>query len=133
MSQILIANRHNGLAQGVWREIQIPVDIPQMSVSSLTSPIHIDLNLSAQIVVAARIRIVPTPSALHSSNDFLPSMYAGQPICASLSITTSFHWAGEHQNTHRRYKLRFDVEEMVKDWLVSGRKRGDFYATVRHL
>lgn len=24
--------------------------------------------------------------------------------------------------------MRFDVEEMVRDWLVSGRKRGDFAA-----
>lgn len=26
--------------------------------------------------------------------------------------------------------MRFDVEEMTKDWLVSGRKRGDFVAKV---
>jgi hypothetical protein len=26
--------------------------------------------------------------------------------------------------------LRYDVEELVKDWLVSGGKRGDFAATV---
>jgi len=25
--------------------------------------------------------------------------------------------------------MRFDVEEMVKEWLVSGRKRGEFSAT----
>jgi len=27
--------------------------------------------------------------------------------------------------------MRFDVEEMVREWLVSGRKRGDFAARVR--
>lgn len=27
--------------------------------------------------------------------------------------------------------MRFDVEEMTKDWLVSGRKRGDFVAKAR--
>ena len=27
--------------------------------------------------------------------------------------------------------LRYDMEELVSDWLVSGRKRGDFAATVR--
>ena len=27
--------------------------------------------------------------------------------------------------------MRFDLEEMTKDWLVSGRKRGDFIAKVR--
>lgn len=26
--------------------------------------------------------------------------------------------------------MRFDVEEMVREWLVSGRKRGDFAARV---
>jgi hypothetical protein len=26
--------------------------------------------------------------------------------------------------------MRFDVEEMVREWLVSGRKRGDFAAKV---
>jgi hypothetical protein len=26
--------------------------------------------------------------------------------------------------------MRFDVEEMVRDWLIGGRKRGDFEATV---
>lgn len=26
--------------------------------------------------------------------------------------------------------MRYDVEERVKDWLVSGRKRGDFVAKV---
>lgn len=28
------------------------------------------------------------------------------------------------------YRMRFDIEEMSKDWLVSGRKRGDFIAVV---
>ena len=26
--------------------------------------------------------------------------------------------------------MRFDIEEMVRDWLISGRKRGDFKAEV---
>lgn len=26
--------------------------------------------------------------------------------------------------------MRFDIEELVRDWLVSGRKRGDFEAKV---
>jgi hypothetical protein len=30
----------------------------------------------------------------------------------------------------RKYMMRFDVEEMVSDWLVSGQKRGDFAAMV---
>lgn len=29
------------------------------------------------------------------------------------------------------YRMRFDVEELLSDWLVSGQKRGDFIAKVR--
>jgi hypothetical protein len=28
------------------------------------------------------------------------------------------------------YNMRYSVQEAVKDWLVSGHKRGDFTATV---
>jgi hypothetical protein len=47
-----------------------------------------------------------------------------------LTITTSFHWGESRNCSNHQYMLRFDVEEMVKEWLVSGRKRGDFSATV---
>lgn len=46
-NQILIANRHVGLEQGIWREIKIPVDIPEMSVSNRTMSCIFDLNLPA--------------------------------------------------------------------------------------
>jgi Trafficking protein particle complex subunit 10, TRAPPC10 len=46
-----------------------------------------------------------------------------------LTIKTSFHWGG--QNDPTPYVLRFNVEEMVREWLVSGPKRGEFLATVR--
>ena len=66
--------------------------------------------------------------------DTKPSLYAGQPISANLTIKTSFHWGGANQNDPaRRYVLRFNVEEMVREWLVSGPKRGDFVATVKCL
>jgi hypothetical protein len=58
-------------------------------------------------------------------------LYAGQPLQAELSIATAFHWGAGHAQPARAYRLRFDVEEMVRDWLVSGRKRGDFAARVR--
>jgi hypothetical protein len=59
------------------------------------------------------------------------SLYAGQPIAANLTIRTSFHWGGRNELT-RRCVLRFNVEEMVREWLISGPKRGDFLATVSH-
>lgn len=60
----------------------------------------------------------------------LPPLYAGQPISATISVVTSFQWSGHAELDTRKYLLRFDVEEMLNDWLVSGRKRGDFWATV---
>ena len=65
-----------------------------------------------------------------SSQQRLP-LYADQPISAILTITTSFHWAPAEDADKQAYVMRFDVEEMTKDWLVSGRKRGDFVAKVR--
>ena len=59
------------------------------------------------------------------------SLYAGQPISANLTIKTSFHWGANQENATRRYVLRFNIEEMVREWLVSGPKRGDFVATAR--
>ncbi|KAK0459605.1 uncharacterized protein EV420DRAFT_1307323 [Desarmillaria tabescens] len=85
---------------GSWREMHIPVDVPSMN-----------------IVAAVSIKLSPQSC-----------WYAGQPIPAVLSIQTSFHWdaSGEKE---REYRMRYDVEEMVRDWLVSGRKRGDFSAS----
>jgi hypothetical protein len=73
-----------------------------------------------------------TPKAKLSSET---SLYAGQPIQALLTIHTSFHWGpgtreGEEEKT---YRMRFDVEELLSDWLVSGQKRGDFLAKVRNI
>ncbi|KAG1756516.1 trafficking protein particle complex subunit 10 [Suillus paluster] len=93
-----------------WREIKIPVDVPRMN-----------------IVTAAQIAVQPSlPSDTRS--DQLPPIYAGQPIPATLIFKTSFHWA-EKEGKQRSYKMRYDVEERVKDWLLCGRKRGDFVAT----
>jgi trafficking protein particle complex subunit 10 len=85
----------------------------------------------SKIVAAASIRILSNPFSMEVSTDRQPPLYAGQPISATLIITTSFHWGESKNHSNRRYMLRFDVEEMVKDWLVSGRKRGDFFVTVR--
>jgi trafficking protein particle complex subunit 10 len=86
-----------------------------------------------KIVAATCIHIISTPFAKETvESDTKPSLYAGQPISANLTIRTSFHWGGQNKSTHHCV-LRFNLEEMVREWLVSGPKRGDFLATVSHL
>ncbi|KAG1754504.1 trafficking protein particle complex subunit 10 [Suillus lakei] len=94
-----------------WREIKIPVDVPRMN-----------------IVTAAQITVQPSPLPSDITSDQLPPIYAGQPINATLIFKTSFHWA-DKEGKQRCYTMRYDVEERVKDWLLCGRKRGDFVAT----
>ncbi|KAF9533525.1 trafficking protein particle complex subunit 10 [Crepidotus variabilis] len=108
----LAEHRHPESPEGSWREIQIPVDVPFMN-----------------IVAAARLRVVSTPFASASSSGELPSLYAGQPISADLLIHTTFHWGLSPSEHQKQYLLRFNIEEMVREWLVSGPKRGDFIAT----
>ncbi|KAF8136643.1 trafficking protein particle complex subunit 10 [Boletus edulis] len=86
-----------------WREIRIPVDVPRMN---------------------ARIKIHSTP--LEGPEKPAP-IYAGQPISGTLSISTSLHW-GDPESKLQKYVLRYDIEERIKDWLVCGRKRGEFIA-----
>jgi hypothetical protein len=80
-------------------------------------------------VTAAQITIQSSSLPSGIQLDQLPSIYAGQPINATLIFKTSFHWA-EKEGKQRCYTMRYDVEERVKDWLLCGRKRGDFVATV---
>lgn len=75
------------------------------------------------------IQILSTPFATTSTD--LPSLYAGQPISARLAIHTSFHWGQDSSDSERQYSLGFNIEEMSREWLISGPKRGDFVAVVR--
>lgn len=59
------------------------------------------------------------------------TLYAGQPISAVLNIHTSFHWGFDDKD--QTYIMRYNVEDMARDWLVSGPKRGDFVAMVRRI
>ncbi|KAH9048160.1 trafficking protein particle complex subunit 10 [Lactarius hengduanensis] len=106
--ELLAMGRPADTSDASWREIRIQVDVPLM-----------------EILAAVRLRILATPS-LEDSNQ-LPPLYAGQPIPVLLSIQTSFHW-GTKQDANPSYQMRFDIEEAVRDWLISGRKRGDFEA-----
>jgi hypothetical protein len=85
-------------------------------------------SMHRKIVAAARITVAPKASTSDPSEN---ALYAGQPIHAILSIHTSFHWGTSAGEKERKYLMQFDVEEMIKDWLVCGRKRGDFAAMVR--
>jgi hypothetical protein len=115
---------------GEWHEIMIPVDVPRMTVRNLYELIIIYINfVPLQIVAAARISLSPALSTDNLASE-VPPFYAGQPISATMTIHTSFHWGSRAGDKEHKYMMRFDVEEMVRDWLVSGRKRGDFAAMV---
>ncbi|KIY62833.1 hypothetical protein CYLTODRAFT_494376 [Cylindrobasidium torrendii FP15055 ss-10] len=92
-------------ASGSWREMQIPVDVPSMNI---VASVHLEF----------------------PSKDTVSSCYAGQAVPVKLGIRTSFNWdaSAESDPSERQYQMQYDVEEMVRDWLVSGRKKGDFIA-----
>jgi len=76
------------------------------------------------IIAAARIKIHASP---FDSPENPALIYAGQPISGTLSIRTSLHW-GDTESKRQKYILRYDIEERIKEWLVCGRKRGEFIA-----
>ncbi|TBU35808.1 trafficking protein particle complex subunit 10 [Dichomitus squalens] len=98
---------------GEWRDIVIPVDVPQ---------IH--------ILASARLQILENPfsAEVEKAEKRTRPLYAGQPISALLTIKTSFHWAPPEDTRVQSYNMRYDIEDLTQDWLVSGRKRGDFVA-----
>ncbi|KAH9934671.1 trafficking protein particle complex subunit 10 [Fomitopsis serialis] len=108
--QILGKPRSLDSSFGEWRDIIIPVDIPQM-----------------HILAAAQLRIFANPFSSQPSGQVLP-LFAGQPISAVVTVTTSFHWAPAEDAEMDQYLLRYDIQDMTGDWLVSGPKRGDFRA-----
>ncbi|KIJ16879.1 hypothetical protein PAXINDRAFT_162498 [Paxillus involutus ATCC 200175] len=111
LQEVLAQSRPPTESPFPWREIKIPVDVPRMNITA-----------------AAWIAIhTASPFAGELHRDKLTPIYAGQPISATLTIKTSLHWA-EQESKRWRYLLRYDVEERAKDWLVCGRKRGDFVA-----
>ena len=76
---------------------------------------------------------IPSKATTSRTTPNKPSaLYAGQPTPATLNIRTSFHWGVDDDAVRKEktYMMRFDVEELLADWLVSGQKRGDFVAKV---
>ncbi|KAF8507495.1 trafficking protein particle complex subunit 10 [Gautieria morchelliformis] len=98
----------------VWREVIVPVDLPFKNIVS-SARIHIHRTTSATDSVDASRRPLP--------------LYAGQPIAATLTMENSFHWGGPGLTEGKCYSMRFDIVDMGKDWLISGRKKGDYEAT----
>ncbi|KAH9945954.1 trafficking protein particle complex subunit 10 [Epithele typhae] len=114
----ILKQKRTPISFGDWREIVIPVDVPQM-----------------HILAAARLQILENPVAEGTTKTERRKrpLYAGQPISALLAVQTSFHWAPLEDKKVESYHMRYEVEDLINDWLVSGRKRGDFTARVSHL
>lgn len=70
------------------------------------------------------------PFSVEKSKKRTRPLYAGQPISALLTVQTSFHWSPPEDEQVDRYLMRYDIEDLTQEWLVSGRKRGDFLAKV---
>ena len=88
-----------------------------------------------EILAAARLQILESPFAAGAGAETTEKrtrpLYAGQPISALLTVKTSFHWAPPEDTRVESYVMRYDIEDLIHDWLVSGRKRGDFVAKVQ--
>ncbi|KAJ3845286.1 trafficking protein particle complex subunit 10 [Lentinula raphanica] len=103
VKKMLQTHKHPTTPTGPWHDIRIPVDVPVMN-----------------IVAAAEIKLSMQKDT---------ALYAGQPIPATLTVHSTFHWGTSANDKERQYMMQYDVEEMVKEWLVSGKKRGTFVAT----
>lgn len=55
-------------------------------------------------------------------------------MSATISITSFCHWAGPimQSSNECRYAMKFGVQEMADDWLISGQKKGEFVAIVSY-
>lgn len=83
-----------------------------------------------QIVATARISLESAADSTELRSRTRSIFIAGQPIKAILTIHTSFRWAGQEKIVDNSFRLRFNVEEMLKHWLISGQRQGEFNAEV---
>ncbi|KAG8967746.1 hypothetical protein FRC05_001925 [Tulasnella sp. 425] len=103
--------------------LQQPVETKPDVEGCLTLSIPVDLP-AVNILNAAHLTI---PLA---STD---AIFSGQPLQAILNISTSFHW-GSGWAPRDGYLLRFDIDpEGTGNWLISGQRRGEYFAKARSL
>lgn len=84
-----------------------------------------------QILATAHLKIFACPFDKEPIKQLgRTPIYTGQPVTATVSIHTSFQWAGRERKGSLSYRIHYELEENIKDWLLSGQKRGDFMAKV---
>ncbi|KAF7322882.1 hypothetical protein HMN09_00067600 [Mycena chlorophos] len=109
---------------GVSGELVVPDSVGGLGEDD--SPLH-------QVVKLLREHKHPHPPVGNWREIKIPVDVPFMNIVAGAGIPDTTTQIGairtHHAIAQRKYMLRFDVEEMVRDWLVSGRKRGDFAAT----
>lgn len=99
------------------RRIIIPVEVPSVSV-----------------VHTVRLRIMPVANDSHSS---VALAAIGQIIAANLEIKHTRRWAttdvtdGTRQSDGKPLNFSYEVQAKPDSWLVAGRRKGHFRATVR--
>jgi len=81
-------------------------------------------------VAAARITILGTPFGSVTGSGLTMPLYAGQPISAELRIDTSFHWSPSANDRCQEFSMWYNIDEIIRDWLISGPKQGEFVAKV---
>ena len=89
--------------------------------------LHFDI---VQIVAAARITILRAPFGSATDSGSMMPLYAGQPISAEVKIDTSFHWSPSANDRSQEFLMWYNIDEIIRDWLISGPKQGEFVAKV---
>lgn len=90
--------------------------MPSLDVSRLSTAQSVVLTPSIQILNLVQVT---------SDADRIE---VGQPVTAAISIRSTFSWS--HSSSPTTLALVYDVTFKTEDWLVSGRKRGQFTAEV---
>jgi len=97
--------------KGIWRQAVFTTDMPNKS-----------------ILIAARLYITNDPFTNEPAKPGKTPLVAGQPVPVVLSLKTSLYWDPDGDYVHKEYWMRYEVEEMFDDWLISGKRRGTFLA-----
>ncbi len=119
------------LSQLEWHTFTIPVDLPQIDVRLIYITyiivliVHVGSSSPLQASTLLKNPFSTEPRAgrktLYSPDSRLPAI---------VSVNVSCYWSGYEGASKRQYRMRFEVDEMIRDWLISGQKRGEFCAEV---